>query len=98
ICSVVLGDSDAQLVAALFAEYPAASIDLKDPPMSAPLNLWWDEVLKWIAGKTPHADLPVDVQATAFQWQVWEELRRIPRGATRSYPQNAEDIGKHTQA
>ncbi|HSQ23577.1 MAG TPA: bifunctional DNA-binding transcriptional regulator/O6-methylguanine-DNA methyltransferase Ada [Pyrinomonadaceae bacterium] len=94
VCSVALGDSDAKLVAALFAEYPNASIDSKDTTISPSLNIWLHEVLKLIAGKTPHADLPLDVQATAFQWQVWEELRRIPRGTTRSYQDVAEAIGK----
>jgi AraC family transcriptional regulator of adaptative response/methylated-DNA-[protein]-cysteine methyltransferase len=94
VCSVALGDSDAKLIPALFAEYPNASIDSKDTAISASLNLWLDEVLKLIAGKTPHANLPLDVQATAFQWQVWEELRRIPLGVTRSYQEIAEAIGK----
>jgi AraC family transcriptional regulator, regulatory protein of adaptative response / methylated-DNA-[protein]-cysteine methyltransferase len=94
VCSVALGDSDAKLVAGLFAEYPNASIDSKDTAISPSLNLWLHEVLELIAGKTPHADLPLDVQATAFQWQVWEELRRIPRGATRSYQEIADAIGK----
>jgi len=94
VCSVALGDSDAKLVAGLFAEYPGASIDSKDTAISPSLNLWLHEVLELIAGKTPHADLPLDLQATAFQWQVWEELRRIPRGATRSYQEVAEAIGK----
>jgi AraC family transcriptional regulator, regulatory protein of adaptative response / methylated-DNA-[protein]-cysteine methyltransferase len=94
VCSVALGDSDAKLVAALFEEYPNASIDSKDTAISPSLNLWLNEVLELIAGKTPHADLPLDIQATAFQWQVWEELRRIPRGATRSYQDIAEAIGK----
>jgi AraC family transcriptional regulator, regulatory protein of adaptative response / methylated-DNA-[protein]-cysteine methyltransferase len=94
VCSVALGDSDAKLVTALFAEYPNASIDSKDTAISPSLNLWLHEVLNLISGKTPHTDLPLDVQATAFQWQVWEELRRIPRGATRSYQQIANAIGK----
>jgi len=94
VCAVALGDSDAKLVAALFAEYPNASIDSQDTAISPSLNLWLDEVLRLIAGKTPHGDLPLDVQATAFQWQVWEELRRIPRGATRSYQEIANAIGK----
>lgn len=94
VCSVALGDSDATLVKALFDEYPNASIDSQDTAISPSLNLWVDEVLALIKGKTPHADLPLDVQATAFQWQVWEELRRIPRGATRSYQEIANAIGK----
>jgi len=38
--------------------------------------------------------LPTDVQATAFQRRVWEELRRIPYGTTRTYTQVARAIGR----
>ena len=41
----------------------------------------------------PHADLPLDIRATAFQRRVWEELRRIPVGETRSYAEVAAAIG-----
>lgn len=34
------------------------------------------------------------MQATAFQRRVWEELRKIPYGATRTYSQVARAIGK----
>ena len=94
VCSVALGDSDSALIQALFDEYPNASIDSRDTSVSPSLNLWLHQVLELISGQAPHADLPLDFQATAFQWQVWEELRRIPRGATRSYQQIAEAIGK----
>jgi AraC family transcriptional regulator of adaptative response/methylated-DNA-[protein]-cysteine methyltransferase len=43
-------------------------------------------------GTTNH--IPLDVQGTAFQEAVWQELRRIPRGETRSYAQIAAAIGK----
>ena len=94
VCSVALGDSDAELIKALFVEYPNASIDSKDTTLSPNLNLWLSQVLELVAGKTPHANLPLDIQATAFQWRVWEELRRIPRGGTRSYQEIARAIGK----
>lgn len=41
-----------------------------------------------------HTDLPIDVQGTAFQEAVWDALRRIPPGETRSYAQLAADVGK----
>ncbi len=39
-------------------------------------------------------DLPVDVQGTSFQQAVWDALRAIPPGETRSYKQIATAIGK----
>ncbi len=41
----------------------------------------------------PH-NIPLDVQGTAFQEAVWQELRRIPEGETRSYADIAAAIGK----
>ncbi|PYU01338.1 MAG: bifunctional transcriptional activator/DNA repair enzyme protein Ada, partial [Acidobacteria bacterium] len=39
-------------------------------------------------------ELPLDLQATSFQRRVWQELQRIPRGATRTYSQIARAVGK----
>jgi len=94
VCSVALGDADADLERALLAEYPNASIDKKDTVISPSLNLWLSAVLEYLNGKTPRVDLPLDLQATAFQWRVWEELRAIPLGETRSYQDIAKAIGK----
>jgi AraC family transcriptional regulator of adaptative response/methylated-DNA-[protein]-cysteine methyltransferase len=38
--------------------------------------------------------IPLDVQGTAFQQAVWQELQRIPKGETRSYAQIAAAVGK----
>jgi len=94
VCSITLGDSDAELTRALFAEYPNAAIDSKDTSIGPPLNLWLRRVLDSLNGVTRRIDLPTDVQATAFQMRVWEELRRIPFGSTRSYQEIARAIGK----
>ncbi len=94
VCSVALGDSDSELTAKLFEEYPQASIDSKDTKISPTLNVWLSKILDNLNGKTSRIDLPLDIQATAFQWRVWEELRRIPFGTTRSYQEIAEAIGK----
>jgi AraC family transcriptional regulator of adaptative response/methylated-DNA-[protein]-cysteine methyltransferase len=39
------------------------------------------------------ADIPLDVRGTAFQQRVWTELRKIPRGETRSYAEIAAAAG-----
>ena len=41
----------------------------------------------------PH-NIPLDVRGTAFQEAVWQELRKIPEGETRSYADIATAIGK----
>ncbi|MEQ1547703.1 MAG: bifunctional DNA-binding transcriptional regulator/O6-methylguanine-DNA methyltransferase Ada [Chakrabartia sp.] len=38
--------------------------------------------------------LPLDIQGTAFQQAVWQELTRIPAGETRTYAQIAMAVGK----
>jgi AraC family transcriptional regulator of adaptative response/methylated-DNA-[protein]-cysteine methyltransferase len=40
-----------------------------------------------------NAAIPLDVKGTAFQQRVWEELRRIPHGETRSYGELAAALG-----
>ena len=39
-------------------------------------------------------ELPLDLQATAFQRRVWKELQQIPHGRTRTYSQVARSLGK----
>jgi AraC family transcriptional regulator, regulatory protein of adaptative response / methylated-DNA-[protein]-cysteine methyltransferase len=90
VCAVCLGDSDEALETNLFAEYPQAEIHRDDRTLSP----WVTAFLSHLQGRTPHLDLPVDVRATAFQWRVWEELRAIPYGATRSYSDVARAIGR----
>jgi AraC family transcriptional regulator of adaptative response/methylated-DNA-[protein]-cysteine methyltransferase len=96
VCSVALGDDDTQLIARLFTEYPQASIDARDTRISPSLNLWLNAILNNLNQKSRTIDLPLDVQATAFQIRVWDELRRIPFGATRSYQEIALAIGQPT--
>ncbi len=90
ICAVSLGEADATLEAALRHEYPAAQIQRDE----ASLGQWLSAFLNYLSGRQPDLNLPVDVQATAFQWQVWEALRAIPSGSTRSYSEVAQQLGQ----
>jgi len=89
ICSVKLGDRDEELEGDLRREYPAASIS----PDRSDLARWVKAILTYLSGRRPHLDLPLDIQATAFQWKVWRYLQSIPYGETRAYSQVARDIG-----
>ena len=92
VCSVQFGEGDGELEAALFEEYPAASIRRDDTRLGEAV----ESLLRRLEGARPQIELPLDVQATAFQTRVWEELRRIPYGATRSYAEVAEAMGQPT--
>jgi AraC family transcriptional regulator of adaptative response/methylated-DNA-[protein]-cysteine methyltransferase len=92
ICAISLGDTDTELEAALCAEYPAAEIAQDSDRVD--LSRLVDTLISHLNGQQPHLDLPLDVQATAFQWRVWEELRTIPYGSTRSYSQVAQAMGE----
>jgi AraC family transcriptional regulator of adaptative response/methylated-DNA-[protein]-cysteine methyltransferase len=93
ISALYLGESDSRLEAALRKEYPRAEISEGDGG-SKNLRGWVESVLHHLHGQEPSLDLPTDVQATAFQRRVWEELRRIPYGSTRTYKQIARALGK----
>ena len=94
VCSVSLGDDEAVLVDALRAEFPAAELaratDSRDRLV--------DSVVAHVEGRAGDDELPLDVRATAFQWQVWRALQQIPEGATRSYQAVAEELGRPTAA
>lgn len=89
LCNVAFGDDDAALEENLKNEYPKAEI-VKDAEV---LKTFVEEILKHLAGKKKRLDLPIDIQATSFQMQVWELLRKIPYGETVSYSQIAEMLG-----
>src|SRR5206468_332838 len=58
------------------------------------LAQWANAIVAHLAGREPRLDLPLDVQATAFQWQVWQALAAIPYGETRTYSAVAASIGR----
>ena len=89
ICSVKLGDDPSALLNDLRAEFPAADFQEGDEALWG----WLGLVLEYLEGERLSLDLPLDIQATAFQRRVWRMLQSIPYGETRSYQQMALDIG-----
>jgi len=82
----------------------------KLPQQSAALTRWYDqpvipgthrfieqarqELQEYFAGRRTRFDVPLDVRGTEFQQQVWQELLRIPYGATICYEELAIRIGR----
>jgi AraC family transcriptional regulator of adaptative response/methylated-DNA-[protein]-cysteine methyltransferase len=90
ISAVFLGVDDDRLTAALRKEYPNAEI----LHSSGKKSEWVNAIVRHLAGSDPALDLPTDVVATAFQRRVWEALRNIPYGSTRTYSEMARALGR----
>jgi AraC family transcriptional regulator, regulatory protein of adaptative response / methylated-DNA-[protein]-cysteine methyltransferase len=90
LCAVYFGE-DAALLQDLRAEYPRATF-VWDREI---LRTSVDAILNHLRRSRPRRlDLSIDVEATAFQVRVWEALRAIPYGQTRSYAEIAAAIGE----
>lgn len=89
VCAVTFGDDENYLIEKLTTEYPQAEINQN----VTNLKEYVEKILQNLTGQNKIIELPLDVQATAFQMQVWESLRKIPYGETLSYKQVAEKLG-----
>jgi AraC family transcriptional regulator of adaptative response/methylated-DNA-[protein]-cysteine methyltransferase len=92
VCAVTLGNNAKTLEDALESEYPAATRAHVANPSSS-LALWVAEIIEAVDSDRVRLDIPLDIQASAFQWKVWRELQKIPFGETRSYSEIASAIG-----
>ena len=90
VSAVYLGDAPAELISELREEYPRAELS----PGNGEFTQWVEEILARMDGNAPRRQLPLDLQATAFQRRVWQELQRIPRGRTKTYGEIARAVGK----
>lgn len=89
VCFVGLGDTAQEVQAALRREFPAVRLQQED----GLLRRWAGPVLACLNGQGPAPDVPLDVRGTAFQQRVWDHLRTIPAGTTRSYGEIAARLG-----
>ncbi|RDK01937.1 bifunctional DNA-binding transcriptional regulator/O6-methylguanine-DNA methyltransferase Ada [Paraburkholderia lacunae] len=89
ICKIGFGDAAAALADELRSEFANAEL-VEDPARLAPFIA---QVEAYLHGTRQRFDLPLDIAATAFRQRVWDALRRIPYGETRSYSEIAEAVG-----
>jgi AraC family transcriptional regulator of adaptative response/methylated-DNA-[protein]-cysteine methyltransferase len=90
VCSVMLGDDPHRLEAQLREQFPQAGIAADPEGIAGCLGV----VLSFCELLPVGRDLPLDLRATAFQARVWQALREIPRGETRSYAEMARIVGR----
>ncbi len=90
ICAVSLRASGAGASESLRARFPKAEIDKDDAGLKPALDL----VLARMEGRKLDDALPLDLQGTDFQREVWNQLLAIPAGKTRTYLDVAQAINR----
>jgi AraC family transcriptional regulator of adaptative response/methylated-DNA-[protein]-cysteine methyltransferase len=95
LCWLALANSKAEAEATLHAEFPEAVLR-RDPSIARWVDVAManvregdDLVRKAVAPQVPDLDL----RGTVFQLRVWNALRQIPHGQTRTYSQLAREMG-----
>jgi len=90
VCNVRLGATAAELETGLRTEFPFAEIERDD----AGLANWAAALERVTEGRPPGLELPLDAPASRFRRSVWEALRAIPPGQTRTYAELASTLGR----
>jgi AraC family transcriptional regulator of adaptative response/methylated-DNA-[protein]-cysteine methyltransferase len=90
LCAAWFGQGDAGLVRELVGEFPSADLHRDDRALASMAAA----VRRHLAEGAPLARIPLDVAGTPFSRAVWNSLREIPYGETRTYAEVAESIGK----
>ena len=94
LCWLSLAGTATEAEASLRAEFPAAELR-RDPSLSRLVDVALQMVRdgsdlsanRRLAGA-------LDLRGTVFQLRVWQALRQIPRGETRTYSEVAQEMGQ----
>lgn len=90
------------LLSIVIEEEKVTSITITEDAMKAEkpccelLRIVTSEIESYFAGTQKEFSFPVTMNGTAFQKEVWEELCRIPYGATATYGEIARRINRPT--
>jgi AraC family transcriptional regulator of adaptative response/methylated-DNA-[protein]-cysteine methyltransferase len=93
LCWLALGSTSSEAETSLRNEFPMAKLR-----RDASLARLVDAALAYVREgndllRRPAGEESLDLRGTVFQLRVWQALRAIPRGETRSYSQLARDLG-----
>lgn len=92
LCFVQFGESADLLFKELEREYPQSKFQ-KSSPDQREMDRWMKALTDYLNGEPAALNLPIDIQATAFQLKVWRYLQTIPAGEVRTYGEVATAIG-----
>lgn len=89
VCKIAFAEPEAELTGDLAREFPHADRRRDDRALAALVAALGRQLQGAGAGA---GGLPLDIRATAFQARVWNHLRTIPAGETRSYGEIARAL------
>jgi AraC family transcriptional regulator, regulatory protein of adaptative response / methylated-DNA-[protein]-cysteine methyltransferase len=92
LCWLALGVSSVEAEASLRAEFPLATLR-RDPSLAQLVDAALDHVRDGKDLDRKRNTPELDLRGTVFQLRVWQALRQIPRGQTKSYSQLAMELG-----
>lgn len=92
--AIELGDDAGSVRRAIAERFSAAGVEEDAEGLAE----WLACALAVVEGTGDGCDLPLESGGTEFQREVWAELRRIPSGATRTYAEVADALGRPTAA
>lgn len=95
LCWLSLAGTKAEAEATLHIEFPAATLR-RDPSLARLVDAALATVREGddLDRSQSSVDRRLDLRGTVFQLRVWNALRQIPRGETRSYSQLAREMGE----
>lgn len=88
ICCIELGESRLELESTLQKRFPHAVISEDEQGLKEKISV----VVSYIDNPYENCAIPLDIQGTAFQLRVWNELQKIPAGSTLTYTEIAQRI------
>lgn len=90
ICRIDFGDTPEIVRARLEEDFSEATLREGDSAFAATV----ERILDFLEQPEERTTLPLDIQGTIFQRRVWSALESIPPGATATYAEIAERIGR----
>lgn len=90
LCRLSMADTAGRFLGELCEVFPGIEWrrDDRDPLIAEAAR----QLTEYFEGTRTAFDLPLDLRGTPFQLKVWQALRRIPHGETRSYADVARAI------
>ena len=87
--SMALGEEEGAIIRLWLPGQPTPRLMSRETPL---LGRGRQELLEYLSGERRDFDLPLQPKGTPFQLRVWNALRDIPYGQTRTYAQIAQAV------